>query len=175
MHFVRCFNELILRNARNAGAAVTAVSAALLGGALVFQYGFGMAPCELCIFQRWPHGVAILLGLGVAGLSRQPKRAAILLALTGLVYALSTALGVYHTGVEHHWWASALEACKTGINMSGTDLLAQIEASKAVRCDVVPWSLFGISMAGYNAIISAGMVVYTFIAAIAITRRANGF
>lgn len=176
MHFARCFNDLILRNPRNAGAMVATVSAALLGGAFVFQYVFGMAPCELCIMQRWPHGVAILLGLGVVALSlRRPKQAALLLAFAGLVYAVSAALGLYHTGVEQHWWASALEACKTGIDMSGADLLAQIEASKAVRCDVVPWSLFGISMAGYNAIISAAMAVYGVTAAIAVTRRTNGF
>ena len=128
-------------------------SAGLLLGALAFQYIGGMAPCQLCIWQRWPHVVALAgaLGLVVAG----PVWA--LLGAAGA--ATSGAIGVYHTGVERGWWPGPA-SCSGGGDLSQLtpeELLAQIMAAPVVRCDEVPWDLLGLSMASWNAILSFGL------------------
>ncbi len=126
-------------------------SAALLAGALAFQYIGGLAPCEMCIWQRWPHGIAIVLGLGIFFL---PSR---LLALSGsLLMLFSAGLGLYHTGVEQGWWEGPT-AC-TGSGLSATQNLLDMSAPvNVVMCDQIAWQMFGISMAGWNAIISLGL------------------
>ena len=128
-------------------------SAGLLLAALAFQYVGGMAPCQLCIWQRWPHVVALVgaLGLVVAG----PVWA--LLGAAGA--AVSGAIGVYHTGVERGWWPGPA-SCSGGGDLSQLtpeELLAQIMAAPVVRCDQVPWELLGLSMASWNAILSFGL------------------
>jgi disulfide bond formation protein DsbB len=127
-------------------------SAALILGALAFQHLGGMAPCKLCIWQRWPHGAAIVLG-GVAALALLPVW---LVAGLGAVAALSTAgIGFYHTGVERGWWEGPA-ACSGGnvAGQSAQDLFAQIMAAPLVRCDEVPWEMLGLSMASWNALAS---------------------
>lgn len=129
-------------------------SALLLGAALAFQAA-GYAPCELCVLQRWPHLAAAILGGLVALLGWRRWLAAL-----GLVAAL-TALGlaVWHTGVEMHLWAGP-QHCSGAISglarMAPDDLLAALPP-RVVRCDEAAWSLFGISMAGWNAICSAAL------------------
>jgi len=133
------------------------VSAALLLGALAFQYLGGLAPCEMCLWQRWPHGVAILFGLlggGLVAMRAAPAglaRPLAVLAILGL--AISGAIGIFHAGVEWKLWAGPAEC--TGIGyVSGRDDLKPLQI---VRCDEAQWRLLGISLAGYNAIISLGV------------------
>ncbi|MGB5836001.1 MAG: disulfide bond formation protein B [Albidovulum sp.] len=124
-------------------------SALLLLGAFIFQY-FGYAPCKLCLWQRWPHGAAIVIG-GVALLVGGRW-----LAVAGAVAATVTgALGVYHTGVERGWWPGP-DTCSSGGALDGSaeDLLNQILAAPLIRCDEVAWSLMGLSMASWNAVFS---------------------
>ncbi len=127
-------------------------SVALLGGALAFQYLGGLAPCEMCIWQRWPHGVAIAAGVLALGGARGR-----FLPLAGGLAALTTAgIGLYHTGVERGWWEGP-DSCTGGgdLNTLSTDqLMSRIMDAPVVLCDVVPWELFGLSMASYNAILS---------------------
>lgn len=128
-------------------------SAALLAAALTFQ-AVGYAPCELCLLQRWPHVVAALAGLGMALLGW--RRA---LAALGLLAALAAfGLASYHAGVELKIWAGP-QHCSGGIasmsSMSTQDLVNALQSAPVVRCDQIAWSLFGISMAGWNAICSA--------------------
>ncbi|KGJ06540.1 Disulfide bond formation protein DsbB [Paracoccus halophilus] len=130
-------------------------SAALLAGALGFQAA-GYAPCELCILQRWPHLVAAATGLLIWFIGWRRG-----LALLGLAAALvAMALAIYHSGVELKLWAGP-QHCSGGVSglarMSPQDLMAALESAPVVRCDEVAWSLFGISMAGWNAIFSAGL------------------
>ena len=126
-------------------------SAGLLGGAFAFQYFGGLIPCVLCLYQRWPHGVAILIGL----LALRGRGAA--LPLLGMVALLVTAgIGFYHAGVELGWFAG-LAACTVDTlqGISAGDLLnTDIVVGKPVRCDAVPWAALGVSMAGWNAILS---------------------
>ncbi len=128
-----------------------ALPAALLGGALFSEHVGGLYPCEMCHWQRWPHYAAFGLALlAFLPLGLPIQRALVLLAAFGV--ATSGAIGVFHAGVEYGWW-QGLTACSV-IDAGGADTLSAIMAAPLVRCDEVPWSLFGISLAGYNAIFS---------------------
>lgn len=125
-------------------------SAGLLLGALAFEHLGGMAPCALCIWQRWPHLVA-LLGAGALVVASP------MLAFLGAAgAATSGGIAVYHTGVERGWW-SGPSSCSPGADLSGLsaeELLARIMAAPVVRCDQVPWEMLGLSMASWNAVAS---------------------
>ncbi|WP_439562343.1 disulfide bond formation protein B [Roseinatronobacter sp.] len=125
-------------------------SIGLLLGALAFQYIGGMAPCALCIWQRWPHVVA-LLGAGALVL---PNPVFAMLGAAGATG--SGAIGIYHTGVERAWWEGP-SSCSAGGDLSGLsaqELLDRIMAAPVVRCDEVPWEMLGLSMASWNAVVS---------------------
>lgn len=131
-------------------------SLALLLGAFAFQYLGGLLPCVLCIYQRWPHAVAVLIGL--AGLR---IKAPIVPILGALAVLASAGVAVFHVGVEQEWWAG-LAACTVDAleGVSGADLLnMDVTVGKPVRCDAIPWQMLGVSMAGWNAIVSAGLAV----------------
>jgi disulfide bond formation protein DsbB len=141
-------------------ALAAAGSAALLLAAWTFQY-FGYAPCKLCIWQRWPHGAAVAIGVA-ALLLRGP-----LLPLLGALAAAVTAgVGVFHTGVERGWWEGP-STCTSGSigGLSPEQLMEQIMAAPLVRCDEVAWELLGLSMASWNALASAGLVLLWLAAA----------
>ena len=129
-------------------------SAVLLLGAWTFQY-FGYAPCKLCVYQRWPHGAAVVIGVLALWLPIA------VLPLLGALAALTTAaVGLYHTGVERDWWQGP-DTCTSGdiTNLSTKDLMDQIMTAPLVQCDVVAWDLFGLSMANWNMLLSLGLVV----------------
>jgi disulfide bond formation protein DsbB len=136
------------------GLGAAAGSAVLLLAALGFQYIGGLAPCPLCIWQRWPHGFAIALGLLLLA---WPARG---LALLGALAALTTSgIGVYHAGIEAGWWPGpATCTAPTPGDLSAGELLDRILETPVVLCDQVAWSLMGISMAGWNAILSLVLV-----------------
>lgn len=140
----------IPNNPRALAALAAAGSAATLLAALGFQFIGGLAPCEMCIWQRWPHVAAVALGLVAAGFG---WRAA--MALGAVAMLIGAGIGVLQVGVEHHWW-EGITTCSSGPigGLSTEALLAQIMAAPLVRCDEVAWSLFGVSMAGWNAILS---------------------
>lgn len=134
----------------------------LLGGALVSQYVFGLTPCEMCMWQRWPHLVAIFFALDAIALRGRPAISVIFVALAALAIAVSGGIGVFHAGVEYHWW-EGITTCSTAVSgATAQDVLANIMAAPLVRCDVAQWTLFGISLAGYNAIFSLGSAVLIF-------------
>ncbi len=139
------------------------VSAALLLGAFGSQYLGGLAPCEMCIWQRWPHGAAVLFGL-IGGwlvarrvLPAELARALAILAILGLV--ISGAIGVFHAGVEWKLWPGPSEC--TGIGyVPGRD---DFKPLQIVRCDEAQWRLLGISLAGYNAVFSLGAAALAYL------------
>ena len=135
------------------GAA--AGSALLLIAALLFQYAGGLAPCPMCIWQRWPHGVAILAGIGMLVL---PMRAWALLGAGAM--AVNAGLGGYHTGVERGWWPGP-DSC-TAPDLGAMDagaLVDQLLATEVVLCDEVAWQMFGLSMASWNALASLALAL----------------
>jgi len=133
-------------------------SAALLLGALGFQYIGGLAPCPLCISQRWPHGIAILLGLGAVAVGGRGRAGAALLGLGGVTELVGAGIGVYHAGVERGLWRGPDTCTSSGWDELTTDqLMAQIMQAPLVRCDEIAWQFAGLSMAGWNAVISFGL------------------
>lgn len=135
-------------------------SAALLAGAHVFQ-AMGYAPCKLCLWQRGPHWAAVAIGLLALAL---PWR--VLPWASALAAAATGALGLYHTGVEQKWWLGPA-SCSSGGDLTGSaeDLLGQIMAAPLVRCDEVAWSLMGLSMASWNAVLSFALAAVWIAAA----------
>jgi disulfide bond formation protein DsbB len=123
-----------------------AVSGGLLGGAYVSQYGFGLFPCEMCWWQRYPHFAALALAL--VSFVAAPQR--VWVALAGLAIVTSGLIGGFHAGVEYGWW-EGITGCST--MPSGIDVM-DVSAAPLIRCDVAPWTLFGISLAGFNFLFS---------------------
>jgi disulfide bond formation protein DsbB len=136
-------------------------SAALLLGAFGFQHLGGLAPCKLCLWQRWPHAAAVLIGaIGLA----LPLAS---VALLGAVAAAATAaIGLYHTGVERAWWQGP-DTCSAGdiTGLTPEQLMEQILAAPLVRCDEVAWEMLGLSMASWNAALSLGLMGLWLLAA----------
>ena len=137
-------------------------SGALLLGAFAFQYIGGLAPCTLCLWQRWPHGAAILIG-GLALVMGGR-----LLPVFGAMAAATTAgIAAFHVGVEQKWW-EGLTSCTAGSieGISTADLLnPDVIVAAPVRCDAIAWAMMGVSMAGWNMILSAVLVSIWLLAA----------
>jgi len=125
------------------------VPAALLAGALGFQHLGGLAPCEMCLWQRWPHVVAAVAATVAL---KVPEVRTPLLWLAAVSVAVSGAIGVFHGGVEQGWW-EGITTCAATRTGPGDFTTAMINAP-LIRCDAVPWSFAGLSMAGWNALIS---------------------
>lgn len=132
-----------------AKALALLVPAGLLAGAYGSQYWGGLAPCEMCYWQRWAHMAGLAFALVALLAARMPDRGRSFVWLAALGIGASGAIGAYHAGVELGWFEGFTQCTATG-GMT----LAEIMAAPIVRCDEVQWSLFGISMAGWNAILS---------------------
>jgi disulfide bond formation protein DsbB len=129
---------------------------ALLVGALGSQYLGGLHPCEMCYWQRYPHAAAIVLALLAFTGPADSPRSRVLTLLAAAAIALSGAIGVYHAGVEAKIFEGMTTCTATGKGLSASDLLEQIRHAPVVRCDEVQFRFLGISMAGWNAILSLG-------------------
>ena len=130
------------------------VPAGLLAGAYGFQHVGGLAPCEMCYWQRYPHWAALAFALlSYATRARLPDRGRSFVWLAALAIFASGAIGAYHAGVEAGIFEGFTQ-CTATLGGSGEDALARILSAPLVRCDQVQWELLGISMAGWNAILS---------------------
>ena len=125
--------------------------AALMLGALGSQYIGGLTPCEMCMWQRWPHYGAIAIALLAFAI---PNRALVWLA--ALAILASGVIGGFHAGVEYHWWEGLTKCSQVPGTGGSGNIIADIMKTPLVRCDEAQWTLFGISLAGYNAILSVG-------------------
>lgn len=131
------------------------VPLALLAGAWGFQLIGGLYPCEMCHWQRWPHYAALALAALAFVVPQRGARNA-LVVVAALLIAVSGAIGVAHAGVEYHWW-EGFTACTSTVSLDGLDAAARLKAimtAPVVRCDAPQWSFAGISLAGFNAILS---------------------
>ncbi len=143
---------------RTAPGLVLAASAAILAAALASQYLGGLAPCDLCIYQRWPYAAAIALSLAVLAFPVRPAVRLAAVGLCGLAFAVGGGIAFYHLGVEQGWFAGPAGCSAAAIDAQSLEALRrQLEATPLVRCDEVQWSLMGISLAGFNLIASAAL------------------
>ncbi len=126
----------------------------LLGGAMGSQYLGGLHPCEMCYWQRWPHGAAIVLAALAFTAPADSSRSRSLTLLAALAIAISGVIGVYHAGVEAKVFEGFTQCTALASGLSASDLLKQITHAPLVRCDEVQFRFLGISMAGWNAILS---------------------
>ncbi|MGP1396510.1 MAG: disulfide bond formation protein B [Inquilinaceae bacterium] len=154
---------------RNASPILLLACTAVLGTALASQYWGGLRPCELCLYQRWPYAAAIGLALLAVAVARARR---LLLASIGVALLAGAGIAAFHVGVEQHWWAG-LESCGSATLSGGSaaELREQLLATPVVRCDEVVWSLFGISMAGYNLIASLALGMFGLWAAGRLTKE----
>ncbi|GGD59770.1 disulfide bond formation protein B [Croceicoccus mobilis] len=138
------------RNLALARALALLVPAALLAGAYFSQYVGGLYPCEMCWWQRYAHFAALVPAV-LAFLAPGALRLW-LVRLAGAAILVAALIGGFHAGVEYGWW-EGITTCATTVQAGGDPLEAVLNAP-VIRCDVTPWSLFGISLAGYNFLIS---------------------
>lgn len=152
------------------GAGIFGISAFSLASAYIAQYGFGLQPCILCLYQRAPFAIAVILGILCAAFGKYGRKspAALTAAFSGLVFLAGSVIAAYHSGVERHWWKSMFESC-AGLSVEGDagSLLARIEQASIARCDEIPWAdpILGLSMANYNAAMSFGLFAVCLAAA----------
>ena len=157
------FEHAAAEPAKTAPLAIAILGAATLTGAWIFQYGFGIQPCPLCLEQRYAYyfaiPLAVLLATGVAyGASRKVVTAGFVV-IAGLML-WNAGLGAYHSGVEWGWWAGPQDCSGPITDLGGAGgLLKKIETIRIVRCDEVQWRFLGLSLAGYNVLISLALAV----------------
>ncbi len=140
-------------------------SASVLAAAFFFQYVLGYQPCILCLWQRWPYAGVIVFAVVALLFGRWRGVADGLLVASGLALLANAGIAFYHVGVEQFWWAGTPECGGPAGAMTLDELRAQVFAAPIVRCDQVQWSLFGISMAGYNVVLSLALAAFAFLAA----------
>jgi disulfide bond formation protein DsbB len=136
---------------------------ALLAGAWAFQLIGHLYPCEMCLWQRWPHySAAVVAGLAFM---MPPRVAKGLVGIAALLIAMSGAIALFHAGVEYRWW-HGITGCTGTLDLTGlspAERLDRIMGAPVIPCDVAQWTLGGISLAGFNAIISlcgAAVIAY---------------
>jgi disulfide bond formation protein DsbB len=153
------------RRALSAIALLTAGPLLLLAGAWHFELNLGLLPCKLCLQQRWPHYAALVIGgLALAGIAsgligaRLARAALWLLAAT---FAVAAAMGAYHAGVEWGWFAGPSDCGGAAPAAAGSmqDFMKQLSTTRVVSCTEAAWRLFGLSLAGWNALFSAGLAL----------------
>jgi disulfide bond formation protein DsbB len=149
----------------SAAIAVAVAGAATIVGAWFFQYGLGLNPCPLCLEQRYAYYFAVPLAVMVAlgdhaGASRKVLIGACVAIAAGMLW--NAGLGVYHSGVEWRWWAGPQE-CSGALGDLGSagGLADKLKSISVVRCDEAAWRFLGLSLAGYNALISIVLAVIT--------------
>lgn len=133
-----------------------ALPAALLAGAYGSQHLGGLAPCEMCYWQRYAHWAGLALAIGALLLARLPDRGRSFVWLAALAILVSGGIGVYHAGVEAGIFPGATQCTTLATGASAEDLLKSVMAAPMVRCDEVQFEFLGVSMAGWNAILSIG-------------------
>jgi disulfide bond formation protein DsbB len=149
---------VFLNTPRGLAAFVLLSSAGALGFAYISQYVFNLQPCVLCLYQRKPYIVAIVLSL-IVFVTDKPRLKTLLLSVCALSFYIGAGIAGYHTGVEQSWWEGT-KSCAGGnlpIGASMEELRAYLIHQPIVRCDIPAWKLFSISMTGYNLLLSFGL------------------
>jgi len=157
----------MLRQDSIPAVALAVISAATLATVYASQYIGGLQPCELCLYQRWPWWIALALSVIALPSLFTVNLRALLVGLGGASVLVGAGIAIFHVGVEQHWWAG-LASCTGGQAPASFEDLQKMMSQPAARCDAPAWTLFGISMAGYNAILSIVVGVWAVVTAGAI-------
>jgi disulfide bond formation protein DsbB len=154
----------LLTAPRRVALVIGLVALATVGGALVFEHGLGLKPCKLCLQQRVPYYIALPLALGVVLLARHRSPARVGLVLIGLVFLGSAGLGAYHAGVEWGWFAGPSDCGGAAAPAPGSveGFLRDLDRTRVVSCTEAAWRFLGLSLAGWNALISLGLAGLAF-------------
>lgn len=139
---------------QNPAVMLGLLSAAALAGAFVSQYGFGLKPCVLCLWQRWPHATVMLLA--IIALAFRPAFMHRLVLVQVLALLVGAGIAVYHMGVEWRWWAGTAECTGDIVAKTVEELRRLLTGTKPARCDEPPFVFLGLSMAGWNLVYSLG-------------------
>ena len=125
-------------------------SLSLLVGAYAFEFLGGLKPCKMCLWQRWPHLGAIIIGLLVL-----LSKSVLLMRIGGVIILIGAGIAFFHMGVEFNWWEGP-STCTSGsiTDLTSAELMKKILEAPITRCDDIPWSFVGLSMAGWNGILS---------------------
>ena len=154
---------VVEKDGRIVPALITLAAIATIATAYTAQFGFGIEPCILCLYQRVPFAVAGVLGIAAIF---APAARALLVTFAGAVFLVGSAIAVYHVGVEQHWWVSAAGCgADTAVEMSFAEMKQSLTQKPPKPCDEIDWTLFGLSMATYNVFYSFGLGVLTLLAA----------
>ena len=143
-------------------------SFSLLASAISFEFFYDLVPCKLCVWQRWPH--VIIIAITLVGLSILNKTWILLLiSLSAIVTGI---IGLYHTGIEQGWWSGPL-GCSSqfGSETDISNLTTLLLETPVVKCDEIVWSLFNISMAGWNSLVSFFIAIFSFFSWVHIINR----
>jgi disulfide bond formation protein DsbB len=143
---------------------VLMASVVVLGAALLSQYWGGLAPCELCLLQRWPWVAAIAIALVALIVGSRPALPWVALVLA-IIFGAGAVLAFYHVGVEQHWFAGPSACTASGGAQTLEEMKRQILGTPPVLCDRVQWSLLGVSLAGWNLLASLAMAATCVVAA----------
>lgn len=162
-----------LTDRRTAAVLILLVAAATIGGALVFQQGFGYQPCKLCLVQRDPYYLALPAALATAFVPPRSVWSRVGLGLLALIFLVSAALGAYHAGVEWGFWPGPSDCGGAAAPQAGDmgDFRRSLERTRVVSCTEAAWRFLGLSLAGWNVAISLGLAALALAAA---SRRPQG-
>ncbi len=158
--------ELVNLALRNAAAIASGASVFALGTAYGSQYFGGLAPCILCLYQRVPYAVVIVLGVIALVLKAggRESMATKIVPLAGVAFLVGAGIAGFHVGVEQHWWQGTTECVGSTGATTLQGLEAQILSTPVTLCNEIAWSLFGVSMAGYNLFASLALAAFCFLA-----------
>ena len=147
-------------------------SLSLLVGAYSLEIFAQLEPCKLCIWQRWPHAIIVILALSGLGIIKNTET----LLFICLSAISAGTLGFYHTGVEQGWW-SGPEGCSNHLETESniSDLTTMLLSTPVVKCDQIAWSLLGISMASWNSISSFSIAFFSFFCWHSIKKKKDKF
>ena len=153
-----------MNTARQPLIIILVAAIAVIGAALVSQYWGGLQPCELCLMERWPYYAAIMIAVLALALPA-PGWPRVALLLLVLVFVGSAVLGFYHVGVEQHWFQGPTACTNSGrAPQTLAELKQMLARTQVVLCDQVQWSLWGVSLAGWNFLVSVLIAIFTFFA-----------
>ena len=170
----------MMANPVTACGAIFLISAIALMTALLAEYAFDLQPCILCIYQRWPYGIAMILsivGLGTLYEENWIRFCSPAVFLCAVVFFINGLIASYHIGIEQHWWTSAIEGCAVDFAPGSVEeLMAMMDNKPAVRCDEIAWAdpVLGLSMTVYNMMLSFTLAVGSAFSAVYIQRKLNG-